>query len=106
MTIPLRSLLAAPLVLALTTAAAAHEWYDPFCCSDKDCTSVPDSAVSIVPGVGYRIVLGPLDHPMVTRPLEAVVPFGEQRISEDGDFHVCVYPKDVLRCFYDKPRGM
>lgn len=105
-TLTRRSLLAGSLVFASATVSRAHDFYDPFCCNDKDCQPVPDGAVTIVPGQGYRIVLDRLDHPMVTKPFDKIIPFSAARISGDDRDHMCVYPKDIARCLYVRPRGM
>ena len=70
------------LSLALALAAGApesraHSWFDPWCCNDRDCQPIPDSAVRITPQ-GYVITL----------------------------FYACIYPDpSSMRCFYAKPSG-
>lgn len=97
-----RSLLTGGALLC-ASPALGHSWYDPFCCNGKDCAPVADGAVRAVRG-GWRVRLMPGDHPMVTRPLDVTIPHAEARPSEDGAFHVCVFPADTLRCLY-VPQG-
>lgn len=82
--------LAAGLALGAGTAAA-HSWYDPWCCSDRDCNPYPSAKVSVT-DVGYRLDDGTL------------VPFDEARTSQDGNYHRCVL-NGRQRCFYAPPMG-
>lgn len=94
-----RSFLAGALAL-LAAGACAHEWYDAWCCNDRDCAPVPDGAVRAVKG-GYRYRLCPGDHPGVTGEcLSGFLRHSEARPSEDGRFHVCIYPSNTVRCVY------
>ncbi len=56
------------------------------CCFSMDCAPLPDSDVKIVPG-GY-IVKG-----------WGWVPNAKAQPGFDLHFHLCEYPKSVLRCF-------
>lgn len=88
----------------------AHSWFDPWCCNDRDCQPIPDSAVKITPQ-GYVITLQPGDHPMLakeTRPHTYTVPYAKARVSLDPEqkFFACIYPDpSSMRCFYAKPSG-
>ena len=99
-----RGFLAGALVLA-ATAARGHSFYDPLCCNGQDCAPVPDGAVRAT-RAGWAVTLRPGDHPEITKPLSAVVPFAEARPAEDGRFHVCIWPRDTLRCLYVPPGGV
>lgn len=99
-----RSFLAGALALA-ATSPRAHQWYDPFCCNGKDCRRAPEGSVRAVRG-GYAVALDPGQHPMVTVPLRVVVPYAEAKPSGDGDYHICVFPADTLRCLYVPPGGV
>lgn len=81
--------------------AAAHAWYDNFCCSDKDCVAVVPSAVTAKQD-GWHVVLGPGQHPMVTEPLAHVYRYDSARVlpSRDQDFHVCVNSWGRVLCLY------
>lgn len=102
---------AALLGLALLTGtAAAHQApsgmeYDPWCCSGKDCAPIPARDVRTAPE-GFVVTLQPGDHPMVTEPQRFVVPYGQEKPSTDGGYHICLYPtQDALRCFYAPGMG-
>lgn len=101
------------LAFELRAPAYAHQapsglWtYDPVCCSNKDCAPIPAGAVSVVPGVGYRIRLNPGEHAMVTSPIEHIVRFQSALPSGDNEWHACLFPnQDNMRCFYAPPQGM
>lgn len=64
------------LVILLATPSRSHEWYPWECCSGIDCHEVPASEVDLTAG-GYRLKDG------------VVIPYGEERFSPDGKFHVC-----------------
>jgi hypothetical protein len=84
------------VVMLLFTAsyAKAHSWYDPACCSDRDCEPIPHESVQVTPS-GY-LWAGML------------IPFAEARISMDKDYHVCrgvytgilIQPSMQKPCFY------
>ena len=99
-----RTVLAGALAL-LAEQARAHSWYDPFCCNGKDCQPVPDGAV-VATRNGWFVRLMPGDHPEVTKPVSELVPFKDAKPSEDGAFHVCIFPKNVVRCLYTPPGGV
>lgn len=86
-------LLAAMAVLA---AAPAHSmsWYDASCCNNFDCEPLPPEAVEDVSG-GWRV------HYLAKRglPVDAFVPAGKERDSQDGRFHGCATPIRFL-CLY------
>jgi hypothetical protein len=87
--------------LGIGGPVGAHSWYDTYCCNTKDCAPVVASTVVVTPD-GWRVTLGPGDHPLVTKPIMALVPFTSSKIrrSQDSDFHVCVFPADTVRCLY------
>ena len=89
----------------LTTQAAAHEWYDGWCCSGQDCAPVPASTVQSAPG-GWLVTVLPGQHPLAFAPISRFVPFdsNELRPSQDDEWHVCVYPRGHIRCVY-QPEG-
>jgi hypothetical protein len=103
------------LMASLLGSASAHghedgqQAYDRFCCNGDgmsgDCQPVPASAVSPIPG-GYRIELAPGVHRLVTKPHTFTRSQGDTRQSDDGRYHVCLYPSEEhLRCFYAPPFG-
>lgn len=69
--------------------AAAHSWYDGWCCNERDCAPYPATNVSITDD-GYRLADGTL------------VPFEEARTSKDSSYHRCVL-HGRQRCFYAPP---
>jgi len=78
---------AAIAALFLATPAAAHEWYDPRCCDERDCAPLPDGALREADGGWY-----------VTAPDGTVhhVPYGQQHpmLPPDGQPHACFSPYD------------
>lgn len=108
MTLTRRSLLAAPLVLALAGPAMAHSWYSAGCCSDRDCMPIPAEAVSFDRDtLTYTVTLTPETHFMVTEPKTWVVPRHRLRQSEDGAWHACVLPgSQTLQCLYQPGGGV
>ncbi|WP_273280915.1 hypothetical protein [Pseudooceanicola atlanticus] len=93
--------------LFLATQVAAHSWYDPACCSGRDCAEIPVQKVHADPG-GWRVTLMPGDHPMVDRPVEYFFKWGERRIrkSEDGAFHICLSKSlNHAYCLYQPEMG-
>jgi hypothetical protein len=94
------------LCLTLAGPAAAHSWYDPACCSDRDCAPVPDASI-VAMSDGYHVTLLPGDHPLIRAPISTVVPYGDPRInwSKDARQHACVsFPRpngfQGLLCIY------
>jgi hypothetical protein len=106
----------AAALLALTgllvVPAAAHGpgtgWsYPPACCKGDpvtgDCHRIPGAAVRAGPD-GYVVVLGPGDHPKVTRRERYLVPYGSTIPSGDGAFHICLHPTEHdANCFFAPP---
>jgi len=99
-------LLSALFILATAGQAVAHEWYDPTCCSDKDCAPIPFESV-VVTGEGYEVTLLPGDHPLVRTPIKRFFPFGDEDVlpSQDMKYHACVMPGSPsaspgIICFY------
>lgn len=85
--------------------ARGHEWYDPWCCSGKDCERIASESVRPVDG-GYVVTVLPGQHPMVTKPHTFMVPADKTRTSLDGDYHICLFPtENDMRCFYVPPMG-
>lgn len=86
------------LLCAAPALALAHSWYDPWCCSDRDCRPVADGAVKATPSGWWVQETG------------EVVPYREARESQDGRFHVCILPPGPgktphVRCLYVPPGG-
>lgn len=81
--------LLAALFVIFADYVAAHSWYDPFCCSDKDCGPALGADQS---PTGLKIEVSP------GRWLS--VPAGMRlRPSYDADWHVCVLLGQI-RCVY------
>lgn len=109
-----RVFLAALLLFFVATALAwAHTHgamqYDAWCCNGStvtgDCQRIEPEAVKSV-GDSYMVTLGPGDHRLATKPHVFMIRQTEARVSQDGDYHACLYPtEDTLRCFYAPPMG-
>lgn len=102
--------LGAMAALALVAPAASHEapsgWkYDGWCCGGHDCAPIPPAEMT---ATGWRVRLTPGDHPMVTEPVDQIVPFGAARMSGDAEFHACIVLWDTgnVRCLYVPAGGM
>ena len=95
------------LCFGLWTLARAHGWYEPSCCSGRDCARMAFEEIGQT-REGYVLDLEPGDHPMITRAQRYVVPYGDRRIklSQDGFFHVCILAhSQTLACFYEPLSG-
>jgi hypothetical protein len=90
-------LLAVTLALLAIWAhpARGHEWYDPWCCNEKDCGPIESKYVHET-AEGWDIA-----------PSEGggFVPRGKERQSPDGGYHICRFPAQEIRCFYVPAMG-
>jgi hypothetical protein len=81
-------------LLFMCSRVEAHSWYDPACCSERDCSPADDAVVDLPDG-GVRVeghgVLLPTD-PRLRR-------------SRDFEAHVCVSASGRLLCVYQRPKG-
>lgn len=89
----MRNLLVA-LSLIIAAQAHAHSWYEPQCCSDRDCREVDD---------GFVVEKADGVHVQGWGVLSATDP--RLRWSRDDRDHVCQEPTKLL-CVYRKPNGM
>jgi len=95
------------LTILTTGGAAAHEWYDPSCCNDRDCAPIPYDAVEQMEW-GYKVTLGYGDHPLIRpgqKPVVMSFPWDVVRQSRDVGHHACVvnWPsmeRPFVRCLY------
>jgi hypothetical protein len=100
--------------LAFAGPMVAHDapsgWqYAQFCCSGNsengDCQMIPATAVRIVEG-GFEVTLAPGDHRLATRRHVFHLSQDAARRSQDGAYHLCLYPtEDTPRCFYVPDMG-
>lgn len=82
--------LAAVLMLCATVAPAwAHDWYDPWCCHNKDCAP----ASSVEPSSDGGVVIWENGVPFQ---VPKSYPF---RPSRDANWHICILNGQV-RCVY------
>jgi hypothetical protein len=102
---------------AVGAPALAHDamsgWtYPQWCCTPTnrpdgqgDCQAILTRTVRIVAG-GYRVTIGPGDHALATKVHVFEIPMEQAKESEDGDYHLCLFPsEDYLRCFFAPPMG-
>jgi len=90
--------LAALLVAATATSAAAHDWYPIECCSGMDCAVV--EKVEMVPAPGIAGILGspayasgPGSMSITTKHGTVIVPANfPRRESKDHRMHACMRP--------------
>lgn len=86
--------------------ASSHDWYEPACCSDKDCAQITFEAVTHNADGSYTLNLAPGEHPMVPEGGSFNVPMKEygmqrHRPSQDGYFHACILPSSrTVACLY------
>lgn len=78
-------------VIFIGLMAQAHSWYDPACCSGRDCAPIPFHTVQIVPE-GFKVTLTHADHPLVPagETVEQIIPDDAVKTSLDGQYHACV----------------
>lgn len=95
-----------PLALLLAAGAKpvlAHSWYPWECCSGVDCAPIQPATVRETPA-GYVITVAPGGHPMwgkdKSEPLTATVPYGQAKMSPDGQWHLCLNSAGAVLCFY------
>jgi hypothetical protein len=102
------------MVMICAPSATAHEAhsgfkYERYCCNGDDqtgdCQMIPMRTVKITPD-GYVVSLGPGDHRLVTRKHVFNWSQAQVRHSDDGEYHLCLYPnEDTPRCFYAPDMG-
>jgi hypothetical protein len=102
------------LLVAYACSAQAHDaqsgfHYEAFCCNGDnhtgDCQMIPAKNVKITTG-GYDVSLAPGDHRLVTRLHLYHLPQRDARRSQDGAYHLCLYPdENTPRCFYAPDLG-
>ncbi|MEW9838444.1 hypothetical protein ABUE29_24955 [Mesorhizobium sp. ZMM04-4] len=100
--------------LSCWNGAAAHDsksgWtYPPACCQgDKelgDCQEIPNASVRRAPD-GFRVLLNPGDHHLVTKQHLFRISYGDLIPSGDSHFHICLHPtEDYANCFFAPPDG-
>ena len=103
-----------PAALIFSGPVLAHDatsgWqYEQFCCNGNshngDCQMIPATTVRIIAG-GYQVTLAPGDHRLATRRHIFRLPQDAARRSQDGEYHLCLYPtEDTPRCFYAPDMG-
>lgn len=114
-TVPMRLVLTVLFLLfAFSATALAHEShkgfkYESYCCNGDaetgDCQMIPTRSVRVTSD-GYEVSLAPGDHPMVTRRHVFNWSQSQARRSEDGEYHLCLFPdEDTPRCFYAPDMG-
>ncbi len=70
-------------------------WYDPACCSQRDCKPVEDDDIEfyLLPGGGLAVRY------KVTGNIFQRHQF---KLSQDERYHVCIMPGGTSLCFYDR----
>ena len=85
------------ITVFLTGRVYAHGWYDPDCCSDRDCE--PVSSVSFVASRPGDIPVMVVTTSFGTKP---VTPRTKIRESKDSKMHACIYQGELI-CLYMPP---
>jgi hypothetical protein len=81
-------------VASWLSESKAHSWYEPACCSGRDCEPLDiESVIETAEGwtVSYLSKQGFL--------VKASIPHGKERHSQDGRFHACASSTRFL-CLY------
>lgn len=105
-------------VAAAITSAFSHEaptgWSYPLSCCwspsnapagrPGDCAEIASSTVVEAPD-GYRITLNRGDHPVVNSTVTVTIPYGQEKMSPDGAYHLCLSDAMTPRCFFAGARG-
>lgn len=89
-----RLFLSLALLFATVTVAYSHSWYDPSCCSNRDCEPIAFDAV-VETEAGYEVNYFSKQGFQV----HGFVPRDKARHSQDGRFHGCAMPSRFL-CLY------
>jgi hypothetical protein len=91
------AVLALLVVVALARQARAHSWYDPDCCSDRDCEPVRTTAfvASDPRSVPVMVVTTSFGTKPVTQETKI-------RQSRDNRMHACIYQEKLI-CLYLPP---
>jgi hypothetical protein len=84
-------------VAFLAGPALTHSWYDPDCCSDRDCE--PVSAVAFVASTPGAIPVMVVTTSFGTKPVTSRTKIRE---SKDSRMHACIYQGELI-CLYMPP---
>ena len=84
-------------VVFLAGPALTHSWYDPDCCSDRDCE--PVSAVTFVASNPEAVPVMVVTTSFGTKPVTARTKIRE---SKDSRMHACIYQGELI-CLYMPP---
>src|SRR5690349_4935245 len=77
------------LLIALSTSLLAHSFYDPECCSDRDCRPVSADDLEEVENGCWKY-----------RPTGVKFCGKQVRPSQDKHWHICTSPTGVPYCAY------
>lgn len=78
----------------LVRAANAHSWYDPYCCSERDCKQLQPNEVT-ENSDQYLVIIGGKTVYEIPKDSKVIRP------SQDANFHICLSHVDMsVRCFY------
>ena len=92
----LMAVLATSLLTAMPPKALPHGWYDPDCCSDRDCEQV-SNVVFKANDAGAPVMV--VTTSFGTKP---VTPQTKIRDSKDNRMHACIYGGNLI-CLYVPP---
>ena len=83
--------------ILLAGPALTHSWYDPDCCSDRDCE--PVSAVAFVASTPGSVPVMVVTTSFGTKPVTSRTKIRE---SKDSRMHACIYQGELI-CLYMPP---
>lgn len=92
----MKAVLSAVLLLLIGTAAWAHSWYPPQCCSSIDCEPVNADVLTETRN-GWHVSVCSAIRPGVC--IDGFVKRGQEKPSLDGGYHVCFNETRVICLF-------
>ncbi|WP_088674757.1 hypothetical protein [Rhizobium sp. R339] len=93
-------------ILARTDAHQADSgWtYPPACCNaHDDCAAISAQDIRRGPR-GFSVFLRAGAHHLATKPHLFFIPYGNEILSGDGRYHICLHPtENDVNCFFSPP---
>jgi hypothetical protein len=96
--------LAASIIYAESHEAPSGWEYPLACCSNRDCRQIDASMVSVT-AAGYQFTIPAGYHNMAPNGGVYLVAYGKARVSPDGEFHLCLSPRENVLCAFAPPPG-
>lgn len=71
-------------VMGMLNQVYSHGWYDPICCSDRDCAPVTNVEATTIHGVAGEMMTSKIGTTFVPKTFDRVYP------SRDSEVHICM----------------